>query len=68
MEAIKIYKDLLDTRTEGIKTIKEENELTNFYYEYKLKEDILKNSFKYNLKKILNNKGHKIIDDLIYTK
>lgn len=63
-----IYKDLLDTRTEGIKTIKEENELTNLFYRYKLNEDILKSSFKYNLKKILHNKGCKITDDLIYTK
>lgn len=63
-----IYNDLLNTRTEGIKTIKEENELIDLFYRYKLNEDILKSSFKYNLKKILENKGCKIIDDLIYTK
>lgn len=63
-----IYNDLLDTRTEGIKTIKEENELTDLFYRYIYNEDILKSSFKYNLKKILEKKGCKIIDDLIYTK
>jgi len=63
-----IYKDLLDTKTEGLKTIKEENKLTELFYKYKYNEDILRSSFKYNLKTILKNKGCKIIDDLIYTK
>jgi len=63
-----IYKDFLNTRTEGIKTIREENELTELFYKYKLNEDILKSSFKYNLKIILKNKGCRIIDNIYYKK
>jgi hypothetical protein len=63
-----IYNELLNTKTEGLRTVKEENELTELFYKYKYNEDILKSSFKYNLKTILKNKGCKIIDDLLYTK
>jgi hypothetical protein len=62
------FKDLIDTKTTLESVVYLDNEITNFFYRLIEEDDILRSSFKYNIKKILINKGYEIKEDLFYKK
>jgi hypothetical protein len=60
-----IYNSLLNTITTNKGIIKTDNFISNLFYKYRANEDILRSSFIYHLKKILEKKGYRINDELL---